>query len=115
MHGDYRPLTAVGTKQQHICAFARSYTPPGGTPTEIIIVVPRLVVGLTEGVEQMPLGAKVWKDTLLVLPDANSGQTYVNVFTGEQVSASAQEDSIGLAMSEVCAHFPIALLTRAGN
>jgi maltooligosyltrehalose synthase len=76
------------------------------------VVVPRLVVGLLGSADQLPLG-KVWKDTWLGLPQAESGQIYRNLFTGEELEVGAHEGIPGLAMSAVCAHYPVALLYRA--
>ncbi|HET8523459.1 MAG TPA: malto-oligosyltrehalose synthase, partial [Thermomicrobiales bacterium] len=54
-HGTYRPLPAGGMAAGHVIAFARR-----DTTDEVVIVVPRLVLGLTRGQEQMPLGREVW-------------------------------------------------------
>ncbi|NJO85198.1 MAG: hypothetical protein HC828_22275 [Blastochloris sp.] len=114
--GSYLPLAALGEKQQHVCAFARQHE-ADNKQHEAIIVTPRLVVGLTEGtrsssVELPPLGAKVWKETRLVLPQCKPGQTYQNLLTGEVLTIDELNGSIGLEMSTVCAHFPVALLVR---
>jgi (1->4)-alpha-D-glucan 1-alpha-D-glucosylmutase len=110
-HSGYRPLEAQGEKQDHVCAFARILERDGAIAQQAVAVVPRLIVGLLGGAEQLPLG-KVWKDTWLGLPQAESGQIYRNLFTGEELEVGAQEGTPGLAMSAVCAHFPVALLYR---
>jgi (1->4)-alpha-D-glucan 1-alpha-D-glucosylmutase len=114
--GSYQPLEAVGEKQQHVCAFARILN-QGSTRQEAIIVTPRLVVGLTEGtrsssVELQPLGAKVWKETRLLLPHAKPGQSYQNLLTGEVLTVDELNGTVGLAMPSICAHFPVALLVQ---
>ena len=106
--GNYVPLEVEGEKQDHVCAFARRLG-----QAEIIVAVPRLVVGLTGGSEQMPLGQNVWLNTRLALPSDRSPQRYDNLFTGESVSAEEQGGRICLALAEVFRSYPLALLTPA--
>jgi (1->4)-alpha-D-glucan 1-alpha-D-glucosylmutase len=110
-HGSYRTLEAQGEKQDQVCAFARILERDGAIAEQAVIVVPRMVVGLSSGSEQLPLG-KVWKETWLVLPQAEVGQTYRNLFTGEELEVGAQEGNPGIAMSMVYGHYPVALLYR---
>jgi (1->4)-alpha-D-glucan 1-alpha-D-glucosylmutase len=94
--GDYTPLTAAGERHECVFAFAR-----GG---RAITCVPRLVATLTpDGTP--PLGAAVWADTRLELPEPLRGRTYRDAFTGATIAA---DDS--LALAEVLARFPVALL-----
>jgi (1->4)-alpha-D-glucan 1-alpha-D-glucosylmutase len=106
--GDYIPLEVAGEKREHVCAFARGFG-----QEKIIVAVPRLIVGLTGGDGQLPLGQSVWLNTRLVLPRHPSLQRYDNVFTGESVSAEEQERQIGLPLSELFRSFPVALLAPA--
>jgi (1->4)-alpha-D-glucan 1-alpha-D-glucosylmutase len=116
--GAYHPLEGVGEKRDHLCAFARTLMPTGesqGKPQEVIVAVPRLVLTLSGGNGgelQSPLGTKVWKDTWLVLPQAEVGQTYTNLLTGEEIATENHLEIVGLPMASVCAHFPVALLVR---
>ncbi len=100
----YIPLNAAGSKQQYVCAFART-----SEDHTIIVAVPRLIVGLTDGIERPPLGGDVWTDTRLSLPRELAEGTYRNVFTGETLSPD--KDS-GFWMHTVLARFPVALLER---
>src|SRR5579862_1827051 len=79
--GDYVPMTALGEKQEHVCAFARTWK-----GRSIIGVVPRLVFGLTGGVETQLLGADVWKETVLSLPQGCSVGAWRNVLTHETIT-----------------------------
>jgi (1->4)-alpha-D-glucan 1-alpha-D-glucosylmutase len=111
--GSYTPLEAVGEKQKHVCAFARTWQAHDAPePQEALTITPRLVVGLLEGAgpEQPPMGGEVWKDTWLNLPHAQPGQSYENLFTGETLEVGEQHGSTGLPMATICAHFPVALL-----
>ncbi|TAK31217.1 MAG: malto-oligosyltrehalose synthase [Chloroflexota bacterium] len=103
--GGYLPLQAKGEKQDHVCAFGRTKG-----SKEILVVVPRLTVGLVGGIEQPPVGLEVWNDTRLVLRPEQRGQRFRNIFTGEVLSASEKEGIWVLPLAEACAHFPVALL-----
>jgi (1->4)-alpha-D-glucan 1-alpha-D-glucosylmutase len=108
--GAYFPLEAEGAAADHVVAFARR-----GAENEFITVVPRLVVGLT-GKELINLiGLEVWGDTRLLLPDAEPGTRYRDVFTGETLKVSASDDGAILPIAEVFAAFPFALLERTAS
>jgi (1->4)-alpha-D-glucan 1-alpha-D-glucosylmutase len=102
---NYVPLKAIGEKQDHVCAFARSWE-----GEVIVITVPRLIVRLTGGSEQPPLGAGIWKDTHLALPTEIIGQPYRNLFTGETISVRVGSGKASLPLSVIFQSFPIALL-----
>ncbi len=105
--GDYAPLEAAGPRSGHVCAYSRSHE-----DLRILVAVPRLAVGLTEGKERPPIGELVWQDSRLVLPDESEGCRYGNVFTGEELSAGRYEDRSALELASVFACFPVALLER---
>jgi (1->4)-alpha-D-glucan 1-alpha-D-glucosylmutase len=97
--GDYRPLEARGALAEHLCAFARL----GDGGAAALTVVPRLLA--RRGAETTPLGPEYWQDTVLVVP-RDVGARFVNVLTGERLST--RDDT--LALGDVFAHFPVALL-----
>lgn len=107
--GAYLPLEAVGEKRDHLCAFARISGDEG-----MIVVTPRLVVGLTGGAEQPPLGERVWKDTWLILPPEWGDHVYRNLFTGESLPPKKNGQVLGLPLMEVFNNFPVALFERIG-
>jgi (1->4)-alpha-D-glucan 1-alpha-D-glucosylmutase len=110
-NGDYVSLEAHGAKAAHVCAYART---AGGEAA--LVVVPRLVVGLTNGEERPPLGADVWGDTWLALPAEYAGRRYRNHFTGEELTATERDGAVSLPLAALCAHFPVALLAQiSGN
>jgi len=106
-NGIYLPLESTGKKRDHVCAFARILGDEW-----VLVATPRLVVGLTGGVEQLPLGAGVWKDTCLPLPSELAGGTYRNLFTGERLSLQKDGDKMSLPVAAVFAYFPVTLLER---
>ena len=86
-HNDYRPLDAG----PNVCAFKRG--------DDAIVAVPRLITRLVD-VGRLPIG-DVWGDGTL-----NIGGSWRNAFTGETVEGNA------LALRDVFATFPVAILTR---
>jgi (1->4)-alpha-D-glucan 1-alpha-D-glucosylmutase len=60
-----------------------------------------------------PTGPEVWGDTRLLLPDAEPGTRYRDVFTGETIKVSAGDDGAVLPIAEIFATFPFAMLERA--
>jgi (1->4)-alpha-D-glucan 1-alpha-D-glucosylmutase len=106
--GEYLPLNAAGERADHVCAFARSLG-----SASMIVVVPRFLARLFPGNESMALSEAPWEDTYLVLPDAESGTRYWNIFTDEIIGAETkQEGKQGLALTTLFAGFPVALLAR---
>jgi (1->4)-alpha-D-glucan 1-alpha-D-glucosylmutase len=105
--GSYLPLEVQGTMKDHVCAFARSWG-----EERILVLVPRLVVGLTGGKEQNPLGEETWRDTELSFSAEGAGQIYQNLFTGEKLTAGRSGQDGSLPLAAVLRHFPVALLER---
>ena len=104
--GNYTPLAAGGEAADHIIAFSRS-----NAETTLISVAPRLLAKKL-GEPLLPLGAAAWGADMLVLPDASAGQSYRNLLTGEEIVTVEIENTVGLALAEVLANFPVALLER---
>jgi (1->4)-alpha-D-glucan 1-alpha-D-glucosylmutase len=103
--GTYEPMFAVGSKKDHVCAFARA-TSEG----EAITVAARLVVGLSGGAERAAVEPEVWQDTFLPIPNAKPGQRYRNVLT--QQVLTVPDDVKGLSMREVLELLPVVVLER---
>jgi (1->4)-alpha-D-glucan 1-alpha-D-glucosylmutase len=100
-------LEAKGEKKEHICAFARFLE-----KERMLVIVPRLLEGLTGGKEQPPIGEDIWKDTWLTLPQERAGQTFRNLFTGEKCSVKKEGEDPAIALSRAFQNFPVALLER---
>ncbi|HWD51590.1 MAG TPA: malto-oligosyltrehalose synthase [Acidimicrobiales bacterium] len=96
----YTPLTAHGPQQNHAVAFSRTFE-----DRWVVTVVPRLVVTLA-GPAQLPVGSRVWNDTIVELPPGAPG-VLRNVLTDTRVDASGR----GLPMARSLATFPVAVLT----
>ncbi|HEY0026119.1 MAG TPA: malto-oligosyltrehalose synthase [Longimicrobium sp.] len=102
--GEYVPLESEGEKAEHVVAFARS-----AEGAAVIAVVPRLVAKLTRDREFALPEAGDFAATRLTLPAHLAGR-YRNVLTGEDLSGVDGS----LAVEEVFATFPVALLERIG-
>jgi len=97
--GKYVPLESTGAKSAHVFAFLRE---SGGRAA--LLVVPRLVVQLSDGRELAPVGADVWQDTAVQLPEEHAGRRWQNVFTSETQQGKS------LPLTSVLSSFPVALL-----
>jgi (1->4)-alpha-D-glucan 1-alpha-D-glucosylmutase len=79
LRGDYLPLELVGTRRDHLVAFARR-----ADDAWAVTLAPRLTARL--GVDgAWPLGA-VWEDTQVALP-SGAPRRWTNVLTGERLVA----------------------------
>ncbi len=105
--GDYVPLDVYGSKRDHVCAFSRSHGDQA-----LVVVTPRLAVGLSSDKIGPPIGSTVWGDTRIAVPSTGPGSPYRSLFTGETLMSSSSEEKQILALGQVCAHFPVAILER---
>jgi isoamylase len=92
--GDYEALPGG----EHVVAFTRSFE-----DERLVCIVPRLSFTLTQGKRRFAL-REVWQNARLPLPHAGR---YRNLFSDEVLHAERE-----LRLSEVFAHFPIALLIK---
>jgi (1->4)-alpha-D-glucan 1-alpha-D-glucosylmutase len=102
--GRYEPLGATGAQRDHVLAFARV-----NSHRAVLVVVGRHYARLGEPAAA-PVGA-TWRDTRLALPEGLLGgrslRTVRNVLTGATIDL--QRDGT-LALSDVCADLPVALV-----
>ena len=103
--GEYLPLKAEGNRAEHLCAYARR-----GEGNAAIVIAPRWFAALSEGEQNLPLGAGIWADTRIVVPLAEAGSQWVNVFTDEVLALREQDGLLFLDAAEVFQSFPYALL-----
>jgi (1->4)-alpha-D-glucan 1-alpha-D-glucosylmutase len=101
LRGDYIPLQIRGQRQEHICAFARRQGKRWA-----LIAVPRLLTKLVH-VGTLPLGKRVWKDDVLLLPES-APERWLQVFTGENLDVFSPGKEMPL--SSIFRRFPVALL-----
>ena len=90
IQGSYAPLPAKGERARHVFAFSRD----DSRGTEVVAVVPRLVIGLGGD----------WGDTSLELPPGR----WRNELTGDDV------DGGEVRLADLLRRFPVALLAGSG-
>ncbi|HYZ17878.1 MAG TPA: malto-oligosyltrehalose synthase, partial [Candidatus Acidoferrum sp.] len=93
----YDALSAVGDQAEHVVTFARNGT---------IVAVPRLPWTLAH--DQPPLG-KIWTETAIPLGEARP-RTYRDVLTGRTVDATIRDGRPLLALADIFAILPVAVL-----
>ncbi len=91
--GNYIPVRAIGSKGDHVIAFARELN-----GKRAIVVSPRLCLTLVNGETKPPVGREVWGDTKLEL----IAGTYRNHFSAKTVCNGE--------LAELLSDFPLALL-----
>jgi (1->4)-alpha-D-glucan 1-alpha-D-glucosylmutase len=103
LRGEYLPLESPGDHRESVCSFARHFEDEWS-----ITVVPRLVTKLG-GEMAFPLGGTAWGTSALMLP-GSSPANWINVFTGESLSASVSRRKKRLPLAEIFSNLPFALL-----
>lgn len=107
--GDYQPLSAVGEKADHVCAYARQTEDQA-----IVVVAPRFFARLAGDGDAGPTVASVWGNTRIELPGPMEQLTFVNIFTSERLAPVRRDGKTYLLLSTLHAHFPVALV-QAGK
>jgi (1->4)-alpha-D-glucan 1-alpha-D-glucosylmutase len=100
--GRYVPLRATGEEGDSVVAFARL-----DDTSAALAVAPRLVAGLV-GDRSAPTGATIWGESRLEVPPELSDRRWRCALTGRILSASSARR--GLALGEILASLPVALL-----
>ena len=97
--GSYQPLTITGSAAAHVLAFARQHA-----EQTVVVIVPLHVTPLLgrSSTPAFPPGA--WRDTTVCLPSALSHVTLHSAFDRQTLHAPR------LALGQVLAHLPVALL-----
>lgn len=105
--GRYLPLAVEGDRQENVCAFERSIN-----DSSVLIVVPRFCSRLIPGGNGLPLGQKVWLDTRIIQSFDVATSRYRNIFTGEILGLDQVGNRLSLALENILAEFPVALLEK---
>jgi (1->4)-alpha-D-glucan 1-alpha-D-glucosylmutase len=110
LRGEYLPLAVVGPTGHSACAFARHHN--GQT---ILVVVPRLLTRVIPDPTKPPVGAEVWADSWVNVPEEWHHQCFRNVLTGETLQPTAGNGGWRISLSEIFASFPVAVLAGASK
>jgi (1->4)-alpha-D-glucan 1-alpha-D-glucosylmutase len=105
--GDYVPLMAHGELKEHVCAFARQKE-----ARVVLVIVPRFLAPLIQDIDEGPLGEKAWGNSVLIIPREIEGKEFNNIFTSETINTIERDGKGALALHEVFADFPVAMLER---
>jgi (1->4)-alpha-D-glucan 1-alpha-D-glucosylmutase len=106
--GEYLPARVTGAKREHLFGFSRCQGDRGA-----IVAVPRLFAHLFSDGHEVPLGKAVWQDTRLLAPGIDPERPWRHVFTGESLTFVVEDGQPTLAVGELMAHFPVALLVAS--
>ncbi|MGH7263464.1 MAG: malto-oligosyltrehalose synthase [Candidatus Rokuibacteriota bacterium] len=102
--GGYRPLSPVGARAEHVCAFARV------APSDhVVVLAPRWFTRLARP-DRLPCGPEAWADTEVALDGLPRVPAYRDVFTGRPVAWRTTGGRMAVAVAEALASFPVALL-----
>jgi maltooligosyltrehalose synthase len=101
------PLAVEGARQSHVVALARRFG-----EDMVVAVAPRLCTDLTGSNRRLPLGARVWRDTQVWLPEEEDSGPFHDAFTGATIMPTRESDRHTLYLADVLAHLPVALLVR---
>jgi (1->4)-alpha-D-glucan 1-alpha-D-glucosylmutase len=104
-NGAYDALEAAGERRRHIVALART-----SGDQQLIAVAGRFFMSLDGGPQQSPVGTATWANTFLSAPGELLRESYFDLFTGRTISPDRGRDAQQLAMADVFAHLPVALL-----
>jgi len=105
--GAYVPLTAAGSKSDHVIAFARQHE-----GTSVVVAVPRLCARLLNESHDTICKQEIWGDAELTVPK-DDVSCYHNLFTGEclPVKTPGPANNVSsIRLAEVFRTFPVALL-----
>lgn len=107
MEGTYIPLMGDANFKEHVCAFARRKD-----EKVVLIIVPRFLSHHVNSMDDMPLGKQIWGESRILIPDEVPGDQFQNIFTGETIQKFDQDGQKALPLSEIFAHFPVAMLEK---
>jgi (1->4)-alpha-D-glucan 1-alpha-D-glucosylmutase len=110
LEGAYEPLEVIGSKREHLCAFARVHA--AGT---LLVLVPRLLTRLLPDGREVPVGAAVWQDTHVVLPEALGRARFEHRLTAQTFYPEPARKPYTLSVASVLEAVPVALLTHLAS
>jgi (1->4)-alpha-D-glucan 1-alpha-D-glucosylmutase len=105
LEGEYVPLAVDVPVAGGLFAFARV-----SSRACAVVVAPRLAARLVTAERPLPLGADVWKESRVRVPDALAGRMLRNLFTGEDVAVIGRDGAQWIGAAEALNACPVALL-----
>jgi (1->4)-alpha-D-glucan 1-alpha-D-glucosylmutase len=104
LEGRYEPLAAADDSP-HVVAFTRRHN-----GDEVVVMVPRFVATLCQGVAGSLPGTEEWRTVGVRLPSRLANAQMRNLFTGEAVTPSAGSRGARLLAADVFCRWPVAVL-----
>jgi (1->4)-alpha-D-glucan 1-alpha-D-glucosylmutase len=105
LDGEYVPLEVEGERKDQAVAFARILG-----NRSVVAVVPRLVAGLAGTENRLPVGAEVWEQNAIVLPQNLTGHRFRNVLTREELTPVATSEGARILLGDTFRVLPVAIL-----
>ncbi len=107
-NGNYEPNEITGARKDEAIAFSRCVR-EGGRGRAAVAVVGRFFTRLHTAAGTAPVG-KCWEKTEVVLPKGFSGHNAREIFTGRTLATQTRGERTVVALDEIFAHLPVALL-----
>jgi (1->4)-alpha-D-glucan 1-alpha-D-glucosylmutase len=104
LHGDYESLSG-DVDDPHVIAFSRRWA-----GDEVIVIVPRFLAAMMDGVPKSPLGVERWRMTSIRLKRRLARARLTNVFTQEVVEPMVHRDVPWLLLGTAFQTWPVAML-----
>lgn len=101
--GEILPGDVRGVRNHHVISLLRR-----NGEDQCLTVVPRWLSNAYTRQRNLP-SADFWGDTALCLPES-AADSWTNVFTGERIGTNGAGQPPAVAVADVLAHFPVALL-----
>ena len=105
--GGYHPLHVMGSRRDHVFAFARTLD-----AGRLLVVVPRLLATLLPDADTRPVGERIWGGTVVEVPPGGPA-AYRHVLTNDRIDVRTDGGRTVVAVADVFARFPIAFLEPA--
>jgi (1->4)-alpha-D-glucan 1-alpha-D-glucosylmutase len=102
--GDYQPLEVAGSKKDHVIAFSRTLR-----NRSVIVATGRFFSRLGPP-DRLPIGRDAWNETLIVMEKKMRFCRYRDVFTGEALAVSEQNNRNGLSLADLFSRLPVAMI-----
>lgn len=103
-NGSYDAIDAAGERNRHVIAFTRSYR-----EQQVIVAAGRFFMGMGGAPAQAAVGP-AWKDGVLSASREIFHEGYVDLFTGKTVTPTLGPAKGQLALADIFAHLPVAML-----
>ena len=109
LYGDYEPLSG-DVDDPHVIAFSRRWR-----DEDVIVIVPRFLAAMMDGVPKSPLGVERWRMTSIRLKRRLARARLTNVFTNEVVEPLVHRDVPWLLLGTAFQTWPVAMLHSSRN